>query len=67
VNNTADYIDIRDDRTNFYFGMKANETKMFRVLLNASYLGVYYLLACNARRCTTIRSWRVPKVNGLKS
>ncbi|HOZ74748.1 MAG TPA: MG2 domain-containing protein [Flavobacterium sp.] len=50
VNNTADYIDIRDDRTNFYFGMKANETKTFRVLLNASYLGVYYLpgLQCEA-------------------
>jgi uncharacterized protein YfaS (alpha-2-macroglobulin family) len=50
VNNTADYIDIRDDRTNFYFGIKANETKTFRVLLNASYLGVYYLpgLQCEA-------------------
>jgi len=43
VNNTADYIDIRDDRTNFYFPLKANETKTFRVLLNASYLGTYYL------------------------
>ena len=50
VNNTADYIDIRDDRTNFYFALKANETKTFRVLLNASYLGVYYLpgLQCEA-------------------
>lgn len=50
TNNTADYIDIRDDRTNFYFGLKANETKTFRVLLNASYLGAYYLpgLQCEA-------------------
>jgi len=50
VNNNADYIDIRDDRTNFYFGLKANETKTFRVLLNASYLGTYYLpgLQCEA-------------------
>ena len=50
VNNTADYIDIRDDRTNFYFALKANETKTFRVLLNASYLGAYYLpgLQCEA-------------------
>jgi len=50
VDNTADYIDIRDDRTNFYFGLKANETKTFRVLLNASYLGAYYLpgLQCEA-------------------
>ncbi|RZJ63238.1 MAG: hypothetical protein EOO50_17315, partial [Flavobacterium sp.] len=46
----ADYIDIRDDRTNFYFGMKSGETKTFRVLLNASYLGTYYLpgLQCEA-------------------
>ncbi|MES2545053.1 MAG: MG2 domain-containing protein [Bacteroidota bacterium] len=50
TNNVADYIDIRDDRTNFYFGLKANETKTFRVLLNASYLGKYYLpgLQCEA-------------------
>ena len=50
VNNIADYIDIRDDRTNFYFPMKAKETKTFRVLLNASYLGSYYLpgLQCEA-------------------
>jgi hypothetical protein len=50
VNNIADYIDIRDDRTNFYFGMKAGEIKTFRVLLNASYLGKYYLpgLQCEA-------------------
>lgn len=50
TNNVADYIDIRDDRTNFYFGLKANETKTFRVLLNASYLGTYYLpgLQCEA-------------------
>jgi uncharacterized protein YfaS (alpha-2-macroglobulin family) len=50
VNNIADYIDIRDDRTNFYFGMKARETKVFRILLNASYLGNYYLpgLQCEA-------------------
>ena len=48
--NVADYTDIRDDRTNFYFGLKANETKTFRILLNASYLGRYYLpgLQCEA-------------------
>ncbi|WP_281238081.1 alpha-2-macroglobulin family protein [Flavobacterium praedii] len=50
TNNVADYIDIRDDRTNFYFGMKAGEVKTFRILLNASYLGTYYLpgLQCEA-------------------
>ncbi|OIQ17668.1 MAG: hypothetical protein BM557_08240 [Flavobacterium sp. MedPE-SWcel] len=42
-NNIADHIDIRDDRTNFYFPLKSNETKTFRILLNASYLGSYYL------------------------
>ncbi len=48
--NIADYIDIRDDRTNFYFPLKANETKTFRVVINASYLGTYYLpgLQCEA-------------------
>jgi hypothetical protein len=42
-NNVAEHIDIRDDRTNFYFSLKANESRTFRVLLNASYLGRYYL------------------------
>jgi len=50
TNNVADYIDIRDDRTNFYFGLKSREAKVFRILLNASYLGNYYLpgLQCEA-------------------
>jgi len=50
TSNIANYIDIRDDRTNFYFGLNANETKTFRILLNASYLGNYYLpgLQCEA-------------------
>lgn len=50
VNNIADYIDIRDDRTNFYFSLASRETKVFRILLNASYLGNYYLpgLQCEA-------------------
>ncbi len=41
--NNVDYTDIRDDRTNFYFSLKHNETKTFRILLNASYPGSYYL------------------------
>jgi alpha-2-macroglobulin len=50
TNNIADHIDIRDDRTNFYFPLKSGETKTFRILLNASYLGNYYLpgLQCEA-------------------
>jgi hypothetical protein len=27
INNVADYIDIRDDRTNFYFGAKPMKIK----------------------------------------
>ncbi len=41
--NKVDHTDIRDDRANFYFDMNKNETKTLRVLLNASYLGQYYL------------------------
>lgn len=48
--NKADYIDIRDDRTNFYFNLGINESKTFTVLLNASFLGTYYLpgIQCEA-------------------
>ena len=50
TSNVADYIDIRDDRANYYFSLKASETRKFKVLLNASYLGKYYLpgLQCEA-------------------
>jgi uncharacterized protein YfaS (alpha-2-macroglobulin family) len=48
--NKADYIDIRDDRTQFYFGIIAGETKTFTMLLNATYLGNYYFpgIQCEA-------------------
>lgn len=46
--NEVNHTDIRDDRANFYFDMKKNETKTFRVLLNASYLGLYYLPGAQA-------------------
>lgn len=43
----ANYTDIRDDRVNFYFDLNKSSnngsTKVFNVLLNASYLGKYYL------------------------
>jgi uncharacterized protein YfaS (alpha-2-macroglobulin family) len=50
TDNRADYIDLRDDRANYYFGMNALETKTFTLLLNASYLGSYYMpgLQCDA-------------------
>ncbi|MFC4817498.1 alpha-2-macroglobulin family protein [Flavobacterium sp. GCM10023249] len=41
--NLADFIDIRDDRANYYFGLKSRETRVFKMLINASYLGKYYL------------------------
>ncbi|MDG5490902.1 alpha-2-macroglobulin [Psychroserpens sp. SPM9] len=42
----ARYTDIRDDRVNFYFDLPSkgkHGTKVFTVMLNASYLGTYYL------------------------
>lgn len=43
----ARYTDIRDDRVNFYFNLPRrgyrNSEMEFTVLLNASYLGTYYL------------------------
>jgi uncharacterized protein YfaS (alpha-2-macroglobulin family) len=48
--NKADYIDIRDDRSYFYFGLRPNESRTFTVLLNATYLGDYYFpgIQCEA-------------------
>ena len=46
VTSHARYTDIRDDRVNFYFDLSENgnrSTKVFNVMLNASYLGTYYL------------------------
>ena len=38
-----DYQDIRDDRVYTYFDIKQGESKTFQVILNASYLGKFYL------------------------
>ncbi|MDC0009367.1 MG2 domain-containing protein [Winogradskyella sp.] len=48
---TARYTDIRDDHVNFYFDMNRSGkygTKTFTVMLNASYLGTYYLPGAQA-------------------
>lgn len=37
------YQDVRDDRVYTYFDLKANQRKTFRVHLNASYSGRFYL------------------------
>ena len=39
----TNFTDIRDDRVNFYFDLNKSQSKTFKVLLNASYLGNYYL------------------------
>ncbi len=44
----ATFTDIRDDRVNFYFDLDARKSKTFNVLLNASYLGKYYLFGVQA-------------------
>ena len=41
--NKPRYQDIRDDRVLSYFDLAKYKTKTFRVLLNASYLGEFYL------------------------
>ncbi|MHA7055703.1 alpha-2-macroglobulin family protein [Aquimarina sp. M1] len=48
--NKVTYTDIRDDRVNFYFDLKPGESKTVTLLLNASYLGKYYLpgIQCEA-------------------
>ena len=34
---------MRDDRVNFYFDLEGNKQVKFKLSLNASYLGEYYL------------------------
>ena len=51
-----DYQDIRDDRVYTYFGLRKNKEKTFRILLNASYQGEYYMpaISCEAMYDNTI-------------
>lgn len=41
----ADYLDIRDDRVLTYFDLRRNAKATFKVYLNASYQGEYYMPA----------------------
>ncbi|MDC7996971.1 alpha-2-macroglobulin family protein [Gilvibacter sediminis] len=41
--NPARYTDIRDDRVNYYFDLRAGKSMTFEMTVNASYLGRYYL------------------------
>jgi uncharacterized protein YfaS (alpha-2-macroglobulin family) len=52
------YRDIRDDRVFTYFNLRENETVVYKVLLNASYIGRYYLsnVQCEAMYNNNISS-----------
>jgi hypothetical protein len=45
-----DYSDIKDDRVHYYFDLKARGSQTIKTVLNASYLGTYYLpgIQCEA-------------------
>ena len=45
---SANFTDIKDDRVNFYFHLNSGSSKTYNVLLNASYLGKYYLYGVQA-------------------
>ncbi|ATL46084.1 hypothetical protein COR50_02280 [Chitinophaga caeni] len=53
------YQDIRDDRVYTYFNLEEGKTVTYQVLLNASYLGKYYLPAttCEAMYDNTIHAF----------
>ncbi len=44
----ATYQDVRDDRVLTHFNIRQNESLTYRVLLNASYIGRYFLPAISA-------------------
>ncbi|MDR1761105.1 MAG: hypothetical protein LBR55_01500, partial [Bacteroidales bacterium] len=52
------YMDIRDDRVYMYFDLNKGQSKTFRVLLQAAYLGKFYMPAvyCQAMYDNTIRA-----------
>lgn len=45
-----EYQDIRDDRVLTYFDLASGETRKFRIMVNAAYLGEYYMpgIICEA-------------------
>jgi uncharacterized protein YfaS (alpha-2-macroglobulin family) len=55
---SPDYQDVRDDRVYSYFSLSQNQTRRFRVKLNSTYLGRYYLPAvgCEAMYDNTINA-----------
>ena len=55
------YQDVRDDRVYTYFDLEPNHSKTFRIMLNSTYLGRFYLPAvyCSAMYDNTINA-RIP-------
>ncbi|MDN5214275.1 MG2 domain-containing protein [Fulvivirgaceae bacterium BMA12] len=67
------YQDIRDDRVYTYFSLGANKRKTFRIMLNASYTGRFYLptIYCEAMYDNTINArkpgkWVMVKKAGVQ-
>ncbi len=58
MRDVPDYLDIKDDRVDFFFDLGKNEQKTFVVLLNASYIGAFYLPAikCSEMYNNTIKA-----------
>ena len=56
-----EYLDIRDDRVNTFFGLGERKTDVYRVQLNAAYQGRFYLpaVSCEAMYDHSINA-RVP-------
>lgn len=63
VKDQPDYQDIRDDRVYSYFGLDKGQSKTFVVMLNAAYLGEYFLPAvyCEAMYDNSIHATRAGK------
>ncbi len=47
-NSPIDYLDIRDDRSNFYFSLNGFQTKTFTVRISAAFPGKYYFPGAQA-------------------
>ncbi len=58
-----EYQDIRDDRVHSYFDLYRSTSKTFRILLNATYLGDFYLptVACEAMYDNEISAYKAGK------
>ncbi len=54
--NNFTYQDIRDDRVNTFFDLSRGERRTFKVLLNAAYVGTFYLpgVYCEAMYDNTV-------------